>query len=193
MRGQEPPVETAPDIPPITPYGEEGTGAPVDVEILPRWNGRPTSFTLARPLIQSHRVLPEGTVVTFNVMPHPDKSKRGVFIGPGDETDESQHVMDLYAMGMFQRTATNDDYRRRALSVAVERGVFEGSEGGPALASLAAMDGTRLEALLRAHRGIGTPEQMRAAERTAARTTGPMQERVWPGAEAPGTARRVAP
>jgi hypothetical protein len=150
----------------------------------PRYDGGTTSFTLARPLVRDHQVIPEGTVVTFNVMPHPEL--RGIFIG--DETSyEAEHVMDLYRLGMFAMTGPAVDRTRKQNAIDTERGVYEGVDGGPPLVSLGALDGAQTVAMLRRHHGIGTPEQMLAAERQAARTEEParVQQRVWAGAQRP--------
>jgi hypothetical protein len=187
MRGQEPPPD---DQIATHAYAEEGTGADLPTAAAVRWNGRPTSFTLVRPLLRNHRVMREGEVITFNVMPHP--SIPGEFVGCDDPLlDDAPHVTDLYRLGMFARTKPADERTRKQNAIDIERCVYEGSEDGVPLTSLAALDGARLEAMLRRHRGIGTPEQLRASEQLAARTAAPTQERVWPGAEAAGTARRT--
>jgi hypothetical protein len=186
-RGAEPPVEI--EAPLTRAYAETGGGF---VPAALRWDGVPTEFTLARPLVRDHLVLREGTVVRFNVMPHPDPAKRGVFIGSDDPAvpDESQHVMDLYAMGMFAGTAPAVDRTRRQNAIDYERGVLDGGENGVPMTSLAPLDGVRTEGMLQRHRGTGTPEQMRATERAFAREGAAP---AWPGAEAPGTARRTGP
>jgi hypothetical protein len=187
-RGAEP-IEVPEVTPPTRAYAE--VGGPV-VPVSLRWDGVPTEFILAHPLVRDHRVLHEGSVVRFNVMPHPDPTKRGVFIGSDDPAipDESQHVMELYAQGMFAGSAPAVDRARRQNAIDFERGVMDGGEGGASMASLAPLNGARTEEMLRRHRGIGTPEQMRAAERVALREGAAP---AWPGAEAPGTARRTGP
>jgi hypothetical protein len=187
-RGAEPTIDVVEVAPPSRAYAENG-GIASGAAVL-RWDGVPTEFTLARPLIRNHTVLREGAVVRFNVMPHP--ALKGVFIGSDDPAipDESQHVMDLYAQGMFAGTNPAADRTRRQNAIDFERGVLDGGEDGVPMTSLAPLDGVRTEELLRRHRGIGTPEQMRAAERTVAREGAAP---AWPGAEAPGTARRTGP
>lgn len=186
MRGSAPPtIEAEEIVPPRRGYAE--VGVPTGVGAVPLvWDGVPTDFVLARPLHHDQTVLPEGSVVTYNVMPHP--TVPGLFIGP-DTTHEAEHVMDLYRLGMFASTAPARDRQRKQNAIDTERGVYEGVDGGPPLVSLGALDGAQTLALLRAHRGIGTPEQMMAAERQAARTEEParVQHRIWPGAQRPPT------
>jgi hypothetical protein len=156
-----------------------------------RWDGQPTEFVLARPLMHNQHHLKEGMVVAFNVMPHPVLP--GVFIGSDDpETDEAEHVMDLYRLGMFDKTKPAGDRTRKQNAIDSERGIHDPSDG-PALASLAEMTGEQQARMLRAHRGLGTPAQLLAAERQAARTEDVAPRRDWPGAQAPGTRRTAAP
>lgn len=156
-----------------------------------RWDNQPTEFVLARPIVHNHKPLMEGDVVSFDVMPHP--TLPGVFIGSGDpDTDVSHHVMDLYRLGMFARTKPAADRTVQQNAVDIERGIHSPSEG-PALASLAEMSGAQLVAMLRSHRGLGSPAALLAAERQAARTEDTVPRRDWPGAQAPGTRRTAAP
>lgn len=66
------------------------------------WDGKPTEFVLARPLIHRGVALDAGDDVSFDVMPHPQF--RGVFVG-----DEADHVMDLYHIGAFAFTVPAAD------------------------------------------------------------------------------------
>jgi hypothetical protein len=183
------------DVPAVAPRTPRGYAEDVPEAVMYdgslRWDGQPTEFVLARPLVHDHRPLKAGEVVSYDVMPHP--TLPGVFIGSGDpDTDVSEHVMDLYRLGMFARTRPAGDRTVQQNAVDIERGIHNPSEG-PALASLAEMTGEQLVAMLRAHRGLGSPAALLAAERQAARTETTAPSRDWPGAQAPGTRRTAAP
>jgi len=158
------------------------------------WNGVPTRFRLAHPVMHNQRLLKEGDFVEFEVNPIMAidpltglMAPTGRFIGTGGPTDQSEHVAYLYQMGIFADTQPADIRNARQAAVDNERGALEPTRIGadesgnpivqPAMRSLAQPTGDLMEQRLREHRGIATPAVMLAAERMASSA----------GAEAPGS------